>query len=202
MNGDWQRRTLAALAPVAAFAVYLQTMYPGLVSTGDSPKFQFVGRIWGTPHNPGYPLYVAVSHLFSHLPIGTLAYRINLMSAVFGAVTVWLMVLLVRRLTGSTAAGVGAALMLAFGLVFWSQAIIAEVYTLGTALLAAALLFAVRWADTRRPVDLLLAVAAVAVAVGNHLTILLVAPALVVFVLATDWRAALKPRVLIAGARS
>jgi hypothetical protein len=189
------RRGLPAIAAAIAFGLYLQTMYPGLVSTGDSPKFQFVGRIWGTPHHPGYPLYVTISHLFSLLPIGTLAYRINLMSGVFGAATVWLTALVVRRLTGHAWAAAGAALALAAGRVFWSQAIIAEVYTLASTLIAATVFFLVRWADERRTRDLLLAVAAVALAVGNHLTILTLVPAFVIFVLATDWRAALTPRV-------
>jgi 4-amino-4-deoxy-L-arabinose transferase-like glycosyltransferase len=193
------QRALPALAACLVLGIYLQTLYPGLVSTGDSPKFQFVGRIWGTPHHPGYPLYVTISHGFSLLPIGTLAYRINVMSAVFAALTVWLIALAVRRLTGSTAAGCGAALALGFGRVFWSQATIAEVYTLAAALLAAALWFLLRWADDRRPRDLLLAVAVVALALGNHLTIAMMAPAFVLFVLATDWRAALRPKVLVAG---
>jgi hypothetical protein len=192
------RRGLPAIAAAIALGLYLQTMYPGLVSTGDSPKFQFVGRIWGTPHHPGYPLYVTISHLFSLLPIGTLAYRINLMSGVFGAATVWLTVLVVRRLTGHPWAAAGAALALAAGRVFWSQAIIAEVYTLASTLIAATLFFLVRWADERRSRDLLLAVTAVALALGNHLTILTLAPAVVTFVLATDWRAALAPRLAIA----
>ena len=131
-------RALGALAVAAlALVVYLRTMYPGLVMFGDSPKFQFVGRVWGTPHNPGYPLYIVVSHVFGLLPIGTLAYRINLMSAVFGAIAAGLLALLVARLTRSTWAGVAAGLGLAFGRVFWSQALVAEVYTLATALLIA-----------------------------------------------------------------
>ena len=194
-------RALGALAVAAlAFVVYLRTMYPGLVMFGDSPKFQFVGRIWGTPHNPGYPLYIVVSHVFGLLPIGTLAYRINLMSAVFGAIAAGLLALLVARLTRSAWAGVAAGLGLAFGRVFWSQALVAEVYTLATALLIATTFFAVKWTETRRERDLLLAILFAAIAVGNHLTIVMFAPGLVVLVLLTDWRAALRPRTLLIGA--
>ena len=183
------------LAGLTALAVYIRTLYPGLVSIGDSPKFQFVGPILGTPHNPGYPLYIVVSHAFSYFPIGTIAFRMNLMSAVFGAVTVALMAMVVRRVTGSGIAGAGAALMLAFGRVFWSQATIAEVYTLAAALLAATLLFVIRWTQTRRPRDLVAAAAFVALALGNHITIILIVPLLLLFVLVTDWRAAIRIRV-------
>ena len=128
-------RSAALLVCAATFGVYVRTMYPGLVAFGDSPKFQFVGHIWGTPHNPGYPLYVVVSHLFGLIPIGTLAFRANLMSAVFGALAAGLLVPLVRRLSGSMSAGITAAIGFAFGRVFWSQAVVAEVYTLAAALL-------------------------------------------------------------------
>ena len=188
----------ALMVASVSLAVYVRTMYPGLVPFGDSPKFQFVGRIWGTPHNPGYPLYIVVSHLFGLLPIATLAYRINLMSAVFGAVAAGVMTLLVARLTGRVWAGIAAGFGLAFGRVFWSQAIVAEVYTLAAALLLGTTYWAVRWADTRRARDLLAAVVLASLAVGNHLTIVMFAPGLIVLVLLTDWRRALRPRLLSA----
>lgn len=191
------RHLAPVLAGLAALAVYIRTLYPGLVSIGDSPKFQFVGPIWGTPHNPGYPLYLVVSHGFSYLPLGTLAYRMNFMSAVFGAVTVALVAALVRRVTGSAVAGAGAALSFAFGQVFWSQATIAEVYTLASALLAATLLFVIRWTDTRQRRDLMVAAVFVALALGNHLTIVIILPCLVLFVVATDWRASMSARVVL-----
>jgi transmembrane protein TMEM260 (protein O-mannosyltransferase) len=191
-------RVAAALVAALAFGVYLRTMYPGLVPFGDSPKLQFVGRIWGTPHNPGYPLYIVVSHVFGMLPIGTLAYRINLMSAVFASAAAGVLALAVSRLTGRTWAGVASGLGLAFGREFWSQAIVAEVYALATALLAGVVYFTLRWTDTRRASDLLTAVALSAVAVGNHLTIVMFAPGLVVLVLMTDWRAALHRRIVLA----
>src|SRR5260221_13827759 len=181
------------LVTAVTFAVYVRTMYPGLVPFGDSPKFQFVGRIWGTPHNPGYPLYIVVSHIFGLLPIGTLAYRINLMSAVCGAIAAGLMVPVVSRLTGRAWAGIAAGFGLGFGRVFWSQASVAEVYALATALLLATMYMAIRWTDSRRIRDLLAAVLLASIAVGNHLTIVMVAPGLVVLVLATDWRRALRP---------
>src|SRR5260221_6948050 len=182
------------LVTAVTFAVYVRTMYPGLVPFGDSPKFQFVGRIWGTPHNPGYPLYIVVSHICGLLPIGTVAYRISLMSAVCGAIAAGLMVPVVSRLTGRAWAGIAAGFGLGFGRVFWSQASVAEVYALATALLLATMYMAIRWTDSRRTRDLLAAVLLASIAVGNHLTIVMVAPGLVVLVLATDWRRALRPR--------
>ena len=81
-----------------------------------------------------------VSHLFSYLPIGTLAYRINLMSACFGALAAALIYLILRHFKAHQVTCAAVALAFACGRFFWSNAVIAEVYTLGAALVAAAAL--------------------------------------------------------------
>ncbi|HSJ52436.1 MAG TPA: DUF2723 domain-containing protein, partial [Anaerolineae bacterium] len=85
------RRLIDWLLPVAtgavALVVYLQTLLPG-IGWGDIARFQYVARVWGIPHRFGYPLYIALSRLFGALPVGDLAYRVNLMSAVFAALAV------------------------------------------------------------------------------------------------------------------
>lgn len=187
-----------------AFAAYLRTLYPGLVGIGDTPKFQYVGAILGTPHNPGYPLYVLLSHAFSWLPWGTPAWRANLLSAVAAALAIALLYLLVRQLDGGRAAASCAALSAAFGPVFWSQATLAEVYALAAALLLAVVLPLVAWGappiDRPRRAGLLLAaIGCSAAAVGHHLTIVMSVPAFVAYVLLRDWRAALRRRVLVGG---
>ena len=99
----------AAAMFLIALCLYWLTLAPGLIGLVDTPKFQFVGGILGVPHPPGYPLYVLLSHGFSHLPFGSLAYRINLMSAVFGALTVALVFLCGRRAgAGRLSSGIGA----------------------------------------------------------------------------------------------
>lgn len=194
---------LAPLCGLVALAVYLRTLYPGLVGDGDTPKFQYVGAILGTPHNPGYPLYVLLSHLVSRLPFGELAWRVNLLSAVCAALAVALLVLALRRLGVARAPACAAALACGFGPVFWSQAILAEVYALAAALLAAVLAAMLRWGASGEPRPagrLLLAIGLVGLALGHHLTIVCVAPALVAYALAVDRRAALRPRVVLGGA--
>jgi hypothetical protein len=189
-------RWLAVLIGAIAFALYLPTMFPGLGGGGDAAKFQYLGRVLGTAHPPGYPTYVLISHVFSYLPIGSLAYRMNLMSACWAAVGAGLMYLVVGRLGASRWAAAAAALGLAFGRYYWSYAVHAEVYTLAAALEAGVLLKVLDWGADRRERDLYAAVALAALAVGNHLTIAFVVPALVVYVLATDARRVLRPRVL------
>lgn len=174
------------------FGVYLATLYPGLTPIGDASKFAFVGKVLGTPHPPGYPLYVLVSHVVSYLPWGTLAFRMNALSAVFGALTVAGGRFVVRRLGASRCVAGAVALALGFGRSFWSQALYAKVYTLNAALVTLGLLLLLRWRDGRRRADLYGAAALFAACLANHLTVVALLPALVLFVLLTGGRAVLR----------
>lgn len=193
-------RWLALAIGVVAFAVYARTLAPGLVADVDGPMFQFIGRTLGVAHNPGYPLYVLLTYPFSFVPIGTLAYRINLFSALLGGLTVALAFLVCRRLGCRPLVGAAAALGLAFGRVFWSQAVVAEVYTLHAALVLGLVLSLLVWRDTRRTRWFFIAVALFAAGLGNHTTIVGFAPGALAFALFTDRAFVLKWRTLATSA--
>ena len=176
--------------------VYLRTLAPGLIALLDTPMFQFIGRVLGVPHNPGYPLYVLLTYPLALLPLGSLPYRINLFSSVLAAVTVSLVFLIARRLGCRRSLGIVAALGLAFGRVFWSQAVIAEVYTLHAAIVAAVVLLLVAWRQTRREGLFYAAIAVFAAGLGNHTTIVALAPGIAVYALMTDRRFATRLRTL------
>ncbi|HEX5214796.1 MAG TPA: DUF2723 domain-containing protein [Vicinamibacterales bacterium] len=177
--------------------VYLLTMAPGLIARGDTPKFQYVGYILGTPHPPGYPLFIFLSWAFGKLPIADVAWRVNFMTALFGALAAGAMVAAARQLGADRGAALLAAWGLAFGPVFWAQATGAEVYTLATFLQLTVFALVFRWQRTRHDRDLLAAVAVAALALGHHPTIFMIAPLLAVFVLLVDWRVLLRPSVVV-----
>ena len=140
--------------------------------------------------------------------VGTLslanpARGLNLFSAVWGAIAVMLLTGFAAAVTNSLGVGVAAGLMLAFSYTFWTQAIIAEVYTLNLGLVALCLLMLAHYA--RRPTLGRLAIffAVYAVSFGNHLSmILLFIPFTVFIVMATpDWRSLVAPRTSRAGPR-
>ena len=123
-----------------AFVVYLITLAP-TVLPADAGEFQFVPWLPGIAHPTGYPLYTLVGWLWTHLfPMGEVAWRMNLLSAIFAAITVGLTYSVARQILNKTwpetplfarilAATISAG---AFAVThtFWSQAIIAEVYAL------------------------------------------------------------------------
>ena len=189
---------IALLVGALPFAVYVVTMYPGLSDIGDGTKFAFVGKVLGTPHAPGYPLYVVLSHLFSYVPWGTLVYRMNGFSALLGGCAVALNYLLMRRLEVGRMAATAAALALGFGDAFWSRAQYPKYYTLNATLITWGIFALLRWGQTLRQRDLYIAVAIFALASGNHLTIVGLLPALVLFTLLTSPRSVLRPSALAA----
>jgi len=78
------------------------TLRPDVGGTEDSLKFQFIGETLGTAHSPGYPFYVMATWLFTRIDLGTLAYRVNLFSAVCGALSCKCIFLTARRLRVAT----------------------------------------------------------------------------------------------------
>lgn len=191
---DW---LLPLLVGGAALAVYYQTMLPG-TGWGDIARFQYVARVWGIPHRFGYPLYIAISRLFGELPVGSLAFRINLMSALFAALAVITVYLLVVLLSGSRVGAVAAALAFAFSRAFWGQAVVAEVYSLNAFLIGAVLLVLLAWHRSRRPALLYLGIGLYALSFGNHMTVVTLVPAVLYLVIATEPRATFRPGRLLA----
>ena len=121
----------AAIVAVVLFALYAATS-PRSVALEDDGLFVLSGYFLGIEHPPGYPLFTWIAHLFSMLPFGSVAYRIHLASALFGALTGAMAWLCAHSLTRRALPAYIAALALGLSPVFWSQAIIAEVYTLNT----------------------------------------------------------------------
>ncbi len=111
------------------FTSYLISM-PKTVMLEDDGLFIMSSYFLGIAHPPGYPIHTLIGHLFSQIPIGSVASRVHAMSGFFGALGCLLITLIVMQLLKSRVAAYTAALVLAWSPVYWSQSIIAEVYTL------------------------------------------------------------------------
>jgi hypothetical protein len=145
----------------------------------DDGEFATVVRLAGVAHPPGYPLYILLAHPFTWLPIGSIAFRVHLASAVFGAGACAALWWVARTLVPSAlAAYVGA---LAFGLsrVFWSQAVIADVYTLNALVFFVLLGACLDYVRRRRAGTLITIGLLGGLGLGNHWPLLIfAAPAL------------------------
>ena len=148
-------------------ALYLSTLCP-TVFWYDSAEYATAAATLGIPHPPGYPLYTLVGRLFVYLPLEP-AYAVNLMSAVFGAAAVALAFAVLRETgAGPWAAAVGASGLGASHL-FWSQAIIAEVYTPGLCFVLLVLLLLLRGTRQGRSGAMIAAAGVAGLGLGVHL---------------------------------
>src|SRR4051812_50054083 len=77
-------RPLVAGVALAAFAASLLTLSRGVLG-GDAGELQFVPPILGLTHPTGYPLQVLLHYVVSQVPMGSVAYRLNLVDALIAA---------------------------------------------------------------------------------------------------------------------
>lgn len=170
-------RVSAAVAVfAAALAAYAATCYPTFAPR-DSADLARAAVTLGVAHAPGYPLYSVLGRAWlALLPWGEAAYRLNLLSAACGAAAAALVFLLMSRRLGA-AAGVLAALCFAFGAPLWKFSLLAEMYS-PQALLAAALLLLAEGEPPSRGRRAAASGLLFGLGVVNHLTMVLLAPAL------------------------
>ncbi|MCA9918116.1 MAG: ATP-binding cassette domain-containing protein [Anaerolineales bacterium] len=185
---------LAVIIGLVALGVYLRTLAPDILY-GDSSEFQTLAYTLGVAHPTGYSVYMFMARLFGFLPIGTLAWRVNLLSAVAAAGTVAGVYLLGCYVTKRRVAAVFGSLALLVSYTFWSQAVIAEVYTVGTLWWVLVMLALWHWGE--RPFTrqwwLFAAALLSGVSLGLHLYSVLIAPAALFYFVwivrgRDDWR--------------
>ena len=186
-----------------ALLLYLRTLAPGVLG-GDSGEFQFAAWLGGFAHPTGYPLYLLLGWLWTHLlPLHDPAWRMNAFSALWGGVAAGLVYLLALRMLRQATANpwsrllaLFAALTFAVTPTFWSQATLAEVYTLNAALVAAILLGLVTWGQTGSLRALYLTALLYGLSLAHHRTTLLYLPAIAIFMWLAIRQQVTSPRIL------
>ncbi len=191
----WSHLGLLAVSAGLPLALYLRTMPPTVYGL-DSAELSVGAYTLGLVHAPGYPLYLMLGKLFTLLPVGDVGYRMNLMSAAFGVVTLALLLVIIQRLTRQRGAALAATLLLAFSWYFWTDAIVAEVYTLQVGFLAGLLLLLLEWRRRREPRWLYAFGLVAGLSLANYPATGLLLPGLLAFIGHTDRHALRRPRHL------
>lgn len=180
-------QVLSSLAVgLGGLALYLTTMAPGLTWAhygADGGDLAVAVALGSVPHPTGYPTYLLIASLFAHLPWRDLHARLNLMSSVMAALAVGGMTWVGHRVLPSRLTpwpGVLAGSILATSTLFWSQALIAEVY----ALHALAVVLLTVWTvegirGSRTPAWALAGGLLLGLSLGNHVLVGLLLPGIV-----------------------
>src|SRR6266550_4075779 len=204
---------MAAGVSLSALVLYLLTLAP-TTQFWDASEYVTAAHSLGIPHPPGNPFFVIFAHVWGLLPLGAdYARRINILAAVSSALCAGLWFLIGERWLRDVAipdmwrrlAALAGALVGATMFTVWNQSVVNEkVYSLSVLSITLILWITLRWADqppaTRRDHLLVLIVYLLALTATNQLMGLLVAPAVLVYVVMTDPGALIRPRFLAAAA--
>ena len=209
----WLDLSLGLMIFLITLAVYNATLTPSLsYKSPDGNEMATVPYILGLAHMTGYPLYTWLGKLFTYLPIGDVAHRMNLMSAAMGSSGVVLLYFIIRDLSRdlvnerqwiSYLASLTGAFLFAFSLTFWSQTGIAEVYAPNIFMLALCVFLILRWArakeldDERAHFWLWGFGLTYGLSLGTHMSNLGLAPGFALFILLIDWRFLIRPREIL-----
>ncbi|NXJ67944.1 TM260 protein, partial [Rostratula benghalensis] len=99
-------------------------------------------------HPPGYPLFTLLAKLvMGLLPLGSPAYRVNLLCGFLGAAAASCLFYTVFRLSGSYAGGILAAGVFSFSRLTWQWSITAEVFSLNNLFVGLLMALTVRFEE-------------------------------------------------------
>lgn len=136
-------KTIPIFSPALAivtFIIYIFTIARGVWGF-DSAEIASGVHSLGIIHPPGYPLYILLGKIFiTIVPIGNIAFKLNIMSAIFASCTVLVLYEFIYQLTHHRVVSWTASAFFAFSNYFWQMALITEVYTLHTLFLCLLLL--------------------------------------------------------------
>lgn len=177
------------------FAVYLIFLCPA-IHPRDNPDILTAALTLGIPHSPGYPLFTVLGYLFSKIPFGALAWRVNLMSALFSALSIMVLYFLILKLTKRILPALIGAGILAFSYYFFLQSLFADVLSLNNLLVGLELLALLCWYDTKRTKYLYLFAFLFGLAFSNHQISFLLLPAFIYLIYVTDKKIFLNYKLL------
>jgi hypothetical protein len=205
IRGNWLHLG-ASLSFLLPLGLYLLTLAPS-VTFFDSGEFITAIYSMGSAHSPGYPLFINYVRPFLFLPFGSVAFKVNMATAVSGALACYGVYLLVTTLLeqeevpghASLQERLKAVVALAAALSFactdrlWLQSNHDKPYPLISFIAAVVFWLLLRWRDHYRqgeecPAYVYAGAFLSGLAFGAHQTIILLVPAYACFLLLTDWR--------------
>lgn len=194
------------LSFVVPFALYMATLAPS-VTFFDSGEFMTAAASLGSAHSPGYPLFLMYVKPFTWLPLGNIAFRINVATAVSSSLACLMVYVLTSFLlkkevlienqrfsqVAAKLASLAAAVLFGVTPRLWLQSNHDKPYPLLAFIAAVIFFLLLTWQEqyhegVERPSYVYVCTFLAGLAMGVHQTIVLLLPAWFLMITLTDWR--------------
>ena len=196
--------TFLILSFILPFALYMLTLAPS-VTFFDSGEFITATASLGSAHSPGYPLFLMYAKPFTWLPLGNIAFRINVATAVsssLACLVVYILttmllkkesLLLDQRFNQVAVKFAGLAAAISFGVTprLWLQSNHDKPYPLLAFIAAIIFYLLLQWQEqyregNERPSYIYVCTFLAGLSMGVHQTIVLLLPAWFLMIVLTD----------------
>jgi hypothetical protein len=178
-----QKNALPLVCFLGSLFLYILTLAPSVYNL-DSAELTTAAATLGIPRSTGYPLYILTGFFWSKIPFWNVGYCLNLYSAFCGALTILFIERILSKLKISPLIRLSAALLLAVSSYFWYLSLIAEVYTLNTAIMTFLIWRMLIWDEVPSSRNLAWFAFAYGLGFTHHGSALLLVPGVIWFV----WR--------------
>lgn len=159
----------------SVLTIYLLTLSP-TINSFDSSEFITGAYTLGIIHAPGYPLYLILAHFATLVPNVSVPLAVNFLSALFATLCVVIVFFSSYYLTKSYLWSIASALILAFSNLFWSRAVVAEVYSLNGLFFALLVLLYMLFKDTKSEKYLFSLSLVAGLSMTHHTSVVLILP--------------------------
>jgi hypothetical protein len=200
---------------ILPFALYMVTLAPS-VTFFDSGEFLTATACLGSAHSPGYPLFLMYAKPFTWIPLGNIAFRINVATAVSSSLACLVVYVLTTSILKKEAllederfnriavkcAGLAAAISFGFTPRLWLQSNHDKPYPLLAFISAIIFYLLLKWQEQYRegsecPSYVYVCTFLAGLAMAVHQTIVLLLPAWFLMIVLTDWRMIKRGKELI-----
>ena len=194
------------LSFILPFALYMLTLAPS-VTFFDSGEFVAATASLGSAHSPGYPLFLMYAKPFTWIPLGNIAFRINVATAFSSSLACMMVYILTTLLlkdetllfdqrfnrAAVKCAGLAAAISFGFTSRLWLQSNHDKPYPLLAFIAAIIFYLLLQWQEQYRdgneqPSFIYVCTFLAGLSMGVHQTIVLLLPAWFLMIVLTDRR--------------
>ena len=170
------------IAFAGPFIIYVLTLERKLIG-GDTTWYALQIPEMSIMVPTGYPTFSMFLKLFTFIPIGDLAYRLNLFSALFGGLTILFLFLTINRLIKNDILSLSSSLIFAFLYPYWYVANRLEFDTLNSFFIVLVLYSAVMYAGIKNRKFLYFFFFSLGLSLTNHPIAFFVVPAILLYVI-------------------